>query len=249
MPDLNSALLIISVAFVAALVSSMCGGGSSMITTPVWLMLGFPLPVAIAANTVTGAVWTLIAARNYLRGHTIDWRLVAATGGSGLLGTYFATKVIVSADPKMIQRFFGGFIIALVLLVFCKKDFGLMSKEPRAGRVLTGLLALPLGFYEAFFGSGNGLFTSAMLCTARGFTLLEALGYYYLVSFVWCLFASFLYIQGGHYNVALTLLSIIGSVVGASLGSRVGRNKGSAFVKTLFMLVGSVLGLRLLLGV
>jgi uncharacterized membrane protein YfcA len=33
----------------------MSGVGSAMLTTPVWLSLGFPLPVAIASNQMNGA--------------------------------------------------------------------------------------------------------------------------------------------------------------------------------------------------
>ncbi len=64
-----------------------------MITTPVWLMLGFPLPVAIGSNTIAGSMWTLVAARSYLRGHTVDWRLVVLMVSFGLIGAFFATRL------------------------------------------------------------------------------------------------------------------------------------------------------------
>ncbi|MDQ5968211.1 MAG: hypothetical protein QG625_4368, partial [Cyanobacteriota bacterium erpe_2018_sw_39hr_WHONDRS-SW48-000098_B_bin.30] len=36
--------LIAIISFLATLIGSMSGGGSSLIATPLWLMLGFPLP-------------------------------------------------------------------------------------------------------------------------------------------------------------------------------------------------------------
>lgn len=227
----------------------MSGGGSSMITTPAWLMLGFPLPVAIASNTVNGSIWTLIAARNYLRGHEIDWRFVGLFIAFGLGGAYLGTRLIVTADARVLQRVFGVFILMLVALAFFKKSFGLNSAPAKLNRMQSSFFAVPLGFYEAFFGSGNGIFTSAVLTSARGFTLLEALGYYYLVACVWCVFASVLYVSAGHYDLKLMLPAIVGSIGGASLGSRLGKKYGSKFVKTVFVLVGSVLGLKLLLGI
>lgn len=225
----------------------MSGGGSSMITTPVWLMMGFPLPVAICCNVVNGACWTLVAARNYLRGHTLDWRFIGIFIAFGLVGAFGGTKVIMSADPKILQKVFGIFILGLVALAYFKKDFGLHKKEPKYNRFQSALFALPLGFYEAFFGSGNGIFTSAVLTTVRGFTLLEALGYYYLVAFAWCVFSSCLFISAGHYDLSLIIPAIFGSVAGAQLGSRIGKKYGSTFVKTAFMLIGTVLGCKLLL--
>jgi len=81
-------LIFFSVAFLASLLSSMSGAGSAMLTTPVWLALGFPLPVAIASNQMNGAAWTLIAARNYLRGRVLDWPLIRIMIGFGLAGAY-----------------------------------------------------------------------------------------------------------------------------------------------------------------
>lgn len=236
-----SGLIILVVAFVATLLSSMSGGGSSMITTPIWLVMGYPLPVAIANNTITGSVWTLVAARSYLRGHQVDWKLIAALAAFGLIGAACATRVIISADPKLLQKVFGVIILALVLLVYFKRDFGLEAREPRVGRLPTGVCALALGFYEAFFGSGNGLFTSAVLCTTRGCRLIEALGYYYLISCVWCLFASSVYVAAGHWSAWLICFSLVGSVAGATLGSRIGSRKGSRFVKNMFLAVGTIL--------
>ena len=235
------------VAFVAALISSMCGGGARMITTPVWLMLGFPLPVVIGTNTISGSMWTLVAARSYLRGHAVDWRLVVLMVSFGLIGAFFATRLVVSADPKILQRVVGTLILGLVVLVSVQKNFGLEEKESRFSKVATGLCALPLGFYEAFFGSGNGLFTSTLLCSSRGLRLLEALGYYYLLSFTWCLFAACLYVCGGYFDFKLAVFSILGSVFGAAVGLKIGRKRGTKFVKGLFGIVGTVLGLKLLL--
>lgn len=240
--------LIALIAFLATLISAMSGGGSSMITTPAWIMLGFPLPVAIASNTVNGSVWTIIAARTYLRGHNIDWRLVCMFITAGLLGAFAGTKVITLGDAHVLQRVFGACITLLVVMAYLKKDFGLNAREPRFNRWQTSLFALPLGFYEAFFGSGNGIFTSAVLTSSRGFVLLEALGYYYMVACVWCIFASCIYVSAGHYDLKLMLPAILGSVAGAKLGSSIGKKHGSKFVKNVFMAIGGLLGLKLLLG-
>src|SRR5512144_1175146 len=79
-------LTILSVAFLASLLSSMSGAGSAMLTTPVWLALGFPLPVAIASNQLNGAAWTPLAARNYLKGRRVDWPLIRGMIFCGLAG-------------------------------------------------------------------------------------------------------------------------------------------------------------------
>lgn len=245
--DWQMSLLITSTAFGATLLSSMSGGGSSMITTPVWLMLGFPLPVAIASNDVNGALWTVVAARNYLRGHKIDWKLVTSLIGFGLIGAFCGTLVIMRCPPQNIERVIGAIIIFLVIFTFMHRKFGLEEAPPRCNRFVTGLLGLPLGFYEAFFGAGNGIFTSSALAATRGLRILEALGYYYMVACVWCIFASTIYIANGNWDLRLMIPSVLGSFSGAAIGSKIGRKKGAGFVKTISVLVGTILGLKLIL--
>ncbi len=126
-------------------------------------MLGFSLPVAMATNTLAGAMWTLVAARNYLRGHTVDWRLIAGMAACGLVGAFFGAQVVMHSDPKNMQKIIGVIILTLVVYTFFKKEFGLESKPPTTSRLLTSLAGFPLGFYESFFGSGNSLITSAIL--------------------------------------------------------------------------------------
>ena len=232
----------------ASLLSSMSGAGAAMLTTPVWLFLGFPLPVAIASNQLNGAAWTLIAARNYLKGGTVDWALIRIMIFCGLAGAYVGTTIVRGVDANILQRVIGMIIIALVVVVALHPGLGRTESEPLLSRRMTGVLAFPLGAYESFFGSGNGLFTSILLTKTRGLPLLTALGYYYLISFFWNSFAVTVYSTAGYADSRLMVPSTAGSVLGAYIGSRVGRRKGYRLVRALFLTAGGALGLKLALG-
>ncbi|QWV93966.1 sulfite exporter TauE/SafE family protein [Geomonas oryzisoli] len=241
-------LIVLPVAFLASLLSAMSGAGSAMLTTPVWLALGFPLPVAIASNQLNGAAWTLLAARNYLKGRRVDWTLIRGMILCGLAGAYAGTLIVRGVDPRLLQRVIGGIILSLVVVVALNPALGREESEPALSRPVTALLAFPLGVYESFFGSGNGLFTSLLLAKGRGQTLVVSLGCYYLVAFFWNCFAVAVYSSAGLADARLMLPSTVGSVAGAYLGSRIGRHKGHDWVRGLFVLLGGVLGLKLVLG-
>ncbi|MBV5339563.1 MAG: sulfite exporter TauE/SafE family protein [Deltaproteobacteria bacterium] len=241
-------MIVFSVAFLASLLSSMSGAGSAMLTTPVWLSLGFPLPVAIASNQMNGAAWTLIAARNYLRGRTLDWPLIRFMVYFGVAGAYAGTVIVRSVDGDLLQRVIGCIIICMVVVVGFNPSLGRSESEPCLSRLVTALLAFPLGVYESFFGSGNGLFTSLLLSKGRGFPLLTALGYYYVVAFTWNCFAVAIYTTAGFADSRLMVPSTAGSMLGAYFGSRIGSRKGYGLVRVLFLAVGGVLGLKLALG-
>ncbi|MGE5247082.1 MAG: sulfite exporter TauE/SafE family protein [Verrucomicrobiota bacterium] len=241
-------LIVFAVAFLASLLSSMSGAGAAMLMTPVWLSLGFPLPVAIASNQLNGAAWTPIAARNYLKGTAVDWRLLRIMILFGLVGAYAGTAIVRAGNAQILQRIIGMIIIGLVIVVAFNPALGRREREPILSRRAAGALAFPLGVYESFFGSGNGLFTSILLSKGRGLPLLTALGCYYLISFFWNSFAVFVYTSAGLADSSLMVPSTAGSVLGAYIGSRVGRRKGYDLVRALFLAAGGVLGLKLASG-
>ena len=241
-------VIIAFVAFLASLLSSMSGAGAAMLTTPVWLSLGFPLPVAIASNQLNGAGWTLIAARNYLRGRVLDWPLIRAMVCFGLVGAYAGTLLVRNVDEQILKRVVGLIIISLVAMVALNPSLGREEAGPRLSRLATGVLAFPLGAYESFFGSGNGLFTSFLLSKARGFSLLTALGYYYVLAFTWNCFAVAIFTAAGFADSRLMIPSTFGAMAGAYLGSRLGRARGYGLVRALFLTLGGALGLKLVLG-
>jgi uncharacterized membrane protein YfcA len=223
----------------------MSGAGSSMLTTPVWLSLGFPLPVAIASNQMNGASWTLIAARNYLKDKLLDWPLVRAMICFGLAGAWTGTVIVRSIDGLLLQRIIGVIIICLVVVVTFNPVLGRTESAPCLSRRKTAALAFPLGCYESFFGAGNGLFTSLLLTKTRGLTLLTSLGYYYVIAFTWNCFAVAIYTSAGLADSRLMIPSTAGSMLGAYFGSRLGRRKGHGLVRALFLIMGGTLGLKM----
>ena len=119
---------------------------------------------------------------------------------------------------------------------------------PKVSKLTVGAWALPMGFYEGMLGSGNSLVASLLFCVGRGYDLITALGHYYLLAFTWCALAAAAYIGQGHYDVGLMVPATVGSCVGGYLGSRVAGERGSRFVRTVFVVAGAFLGLKLLLG-
>lgn len=237
-----------AIAFGATLVASMSGGSASLITTPAWLFLGVPLPVAIGSDKVAGAFWTLPAARNYLRGRRPDWRLLAPMGALGLAGAFLGTRVAVGVDPRVLRPVVGAMLLGLVAVAAFARPVGAEECPPRVGRGPVALLGVPLGFYEGLLGSGNSVITSLALCGTRGFGLLRALGHYYVLAFAWCAFAAAVYVRGGWFDARLAVPSVLGSVAGGYAGSALGARAGQRIVRVLFLATSGVFALRLLLG-
>lgn len=242
------AVIVAAIAFGATLLGSMSGGSSSLLTTPAWLALGFPLPAAVAADKVAGTFWTIVGARNYLRGRTVDRTLLAGMVALGVLGAVAGANFTSSVDPERLKRVVGGMILLVVATIAVRPRIGAAPAPPRLPRPVVMAAALPLGFYEGVLGSGNTIMTSLLLTFGRGFDLLGALGHYYAMASAWCAMAALSYWRAGHLDPALALPAATGAVAGGYLGSRLAARFGSTAVRGIFILAGLGLGAKLLLG-
>jgi uncharacterized membrane protein YfcA len=243
-------LIIFGTTFVATFLSAMSGGGASIINLPVFLSLGMPFPLATAVQKVSSAFWVLPAAYNYLHDRKIDWKFLFLFSGIGLLGAYIGVRVVLALPERTLELIVGVLILALVAYTFFKKDLGLaaVSSRSRVRQLLAYPSAAILGFYESIFGAGNGVLFSIIGFFTKGFDFIYALGYYFAAAFAWCVFAAYLLIQEGYYDLPAMASAVVGSVLGAYLGSRLAKYKGNSFIKAVFLIVGLTLGLKLVIG-
>lgn len=241
-------LVIGAIAFAGTLLGSLSGGSTSILTTPTWLVLGFPLATAIGADKIAGAFWTLLGSRNYLRHRAWDRKLLAAMVPLGLAGAILGTLATSRLPPGPLERVVGGMIVVVVAVVALRPRFGVEAGPPRLTRRVTVAGAVPFGFYEGLFGSGNSIFVTLFLAAGRGFDLPRALGHYYLMASAWCALAAISYGAQGFFDPALAVPATLGAVAGGYLGSRIGARRGAPFLRVVFVLAGLGLGGKLLLG-
>lgn len=242
--------IILVSSFIATSLSSMSGGGASMINIPVMLSLGISFPLATAAQKVSSMFWVLPASYNYLKGRKVDWNFLGLFSAIGLIGVYFGTVVVLSINQRLAGLIVGVLILSLVLYVLFKKDVGLSEVRvfSKIRQAVAYVGALALGFYESFFGSGNGILFAILTFKTKGFDFIDALGYYYSVAFLWEILAVILFISKGYFSWEVMIPTIIGSVIGGYVGSKYARYKGNKFIKIMFAIIGTILGVKLLFG-
>ncbi len=244
-----SFLLIFVVSGLASFLSSMSGGGSSMVSIPVYLWLGIPFPFAIAGHQFSSLFWVIPASYNYLKGRSIDWRFLALYTVLGTAGAFIGATFVRSLTQAHIEPFIGGLIFVLVVFMIFRKESTDREDSYTRTRTKTVLMYLSspvLGFYESIFGSGNGIFFSTLHTKLRGTDLMHSLGYYYVISFFWIAVACGVLFSHGFFNVPLALATILGGIIGGYAGSKLGRFKGNQFIRYAFIVMGTVLAIKLL---
>lgn len=243
---------VLAIAFGASLLASLSGGSSSMITTPAWVALGAPFPVAVASDKIAGMFWTVSAARTYLANAVVDRRLLMTMGIIGLAGAFAGAMIGTSVNEALLRRGAGVLILIAVAtsLRTDRRSDGKTVRRSDGPTVRRGasLVGFPLGLYEGLLGSGNGILTSAILMRTRGFDLPVALGHYYALAALWCALAAGVYFARGAIDWRLALPATVGALAGGTIGARIGRKAGSRLIRPLFVITGIVLAVRLLLG-
>ncbi len=247
--DIPLILIVFFSTAIAALLSSMSGGGASVISLPIFLWAGIPLPLSIATQKVSSVFWTPISAWNYLKDRKIDWRFLLIFALIGLIGAYFGVQAVILIDPIVLSKIIGVIILFLVAYTYLKKDLGLKEKRVTSPikRAFSYVAAVIMGFYESILGSGNGIAFAALTFHTRGFDFIDALGYYFAIAFFWVTFASALLINQGYFDASIMISAILGSIIGSYFGSKYAKFKGNKFIKNVFLILGTFLGLKLLL--
>lgn len=240
-------MLVVGIAFGAALLGSLSGGSTSMITTPAWMALGTPFATAVAADKVAATLWTVVASRNYLSRDVVDGRLLLLMGSFGLVGAAGGAFLATAVDPHLLRRLAGAVILAALIWSARRRPARDSTSRPLSDGA-TAVLTLPLGIYEGLLGSGNAIFVTLLLQRARGWSLLRALGHYYALGAVWCGLAAGIYFARGAMDWSLALPVSVGALAGAAVGSRLGRAGGPTLVRPLFLVAGTLLSCLLLFG-
>lgn len=228
----------------------MSGGGASVITIPVMMWMGISFPLALSAQKFSSIFWMLPASRNYLKDRKIDWKFILLFSLLGLLGVYIGVTWVLKVDQRAMELFIGTLILALVVYTFLRKNVGLREEKiySKFKKTLSYLFAPILGFYESIFGSGNGIMFAIVTLKTRGFDFVDSLGYYYSVAFPWQIFTAALFIHKGYFSSEVIIPTVIGSLIGGYAGSKYAKYKGNKFIKLMFVFVGTILGVKLLIG-
>jgi len=240
-------LTYVFVGFISALLSSTSGAGAALFATPLFLSAGLSLPTILACNQLCASLWTPVASRNYRRGVPLDTRLIVGVALVGLVGVWFGYRLAMYLSPELSKPIIGALILFVVAVSWRRSSRSGDDSSTKGHRAMSIVLGFPLGAYQAFFGGGNTLFSSLMFSRTQGFDFKRALAHAYAVAFVWCTASALLFWLGGCMQWDIVAPAAIGSMIDASIGSRYGRALSNTVRRQVFLLAGSLMGVRLLL--
>jgi uncharacterized membrane protein YfcA len=236
-------------AFFAGFIDSIAGGGG-LIQLPALFIFLPQLSVAtlFGTNKLASIAGTSIASVQYARHIEINWKATLPATCAALVFSFLGARAVSIIDPKVMRPLVLFMLIAIALYSFIQKDFGtlhapkLNTTKQYAISIATGVL---IGFYDGFFGPGTGSFLIFVFIGIFGFNFLSASASSKLINFATNLSAVlyFGFTDNIFYKAAIfmALCNMLGSLV----GTRLAILKGNKFVRVFFLIIVSILIIKL----
>lgn len=245
---MTETLFLCGFAFLAGFVDSVVGGGGLVQVPALFIFLpNAAVPAVLGTNKLAAIVGTAAAVPQYARRVEISWHAVLPAALAGLVCSFVGARVVSHIDANALRPLILMLLVAVAVYTFVKKDFGLMhapkldaAKEVGFG-IATGAV---LGFYDGFFGPGQGSFLIFAFVGVFGFNFLAASASAKIVNTATNLSALAYFASTGNVLYRVALPMAVCNVLGSLIGARVAILKGSGFVKSLFLVVVTAIIIR-----
>src|SRR3989338_572091 len=124
MSEIELILLIYFIGIVTGFFDSIIGAGG-LISVPSLVILGVPPQIAIATDRFGSIGQALIATIKFSMAKKVIWKYVPALGILALIGSFIGANILININPKFLGSLIGILMIALLPLIFLKKDLGI----------------------------------------------------------------------------------------------------------------------------
>ena len=233
----------------AGLVDAVAGGGG-LIQLPALLVAMPKTPPAelLGTNKLPSFLGTASATASYLRKMRPDFRIALSMAVPAFIGSALGATVATLIPKDAFRPIILFALVAVFIYTLRKKELGLTDNK-KAKTLKTYLIAiffgLSIGFYDGIFGPGTGSFLMLVLVALLGFAFFEASVTAKIVNLATNLGAIVVFGANGKIIWTLGLAMATGNVIGGLLGARMAIRGGSRLIRNVFLIVTSLLILRL----
>lgn len=235
-------------AFCAGFVDAVVGGGGLIQLPALFSVFPNVMPASLLGTSKFAGVWgTSVAALNYVRSVRLQWQIIIPACVMAFIFSFGGAITVTHIPPTYLRKALPFILIAIAIYTFWKKDLGAQSNLLHSGRkelLLALLVGAVVGFYDGFFGPGTGSFFIFIFVRVFGYDFLQASASAKVLN-VACNAAALMWFGwSGHVMWLLGLGMAVCGVLGSVAGSRLAIKYGSGFVRSLFLVVVSVLVMK-----
>jgi uncharacterized membrane protein YfcA len=247
--ELGELLVLCAFAFLAGGLDAIVGGGG-LVQLPALLVVLPQAPVValLGTNKLASIVGTASAAVTYNRRIAVDRATAGVMAAAALVGSAGGALLATQVGSEVLKPVILVALVAVLLYTLRRPSLGeveLLRMRARAQRATAVVGGALIGFYDGFVGPGTGSFLVFLLVGAVGLSFLHASATAKVVNTATNLSALVLFAWGGHVLWVLGVAMALCNLAGSQVGTRLAIRRGSGWVRRVFLVVVSVLVLRL----
>ena len=247
--DLDIILSLIFFAFCAGAIDAAVGGGG-LIQIPA-IMGAMPqlAPATVfGTNKLASIFGTASAAWSFLRKVKLRWKLLVVIAVCAFISSFIGAACVPLIPKEVLKPFVLVMLIIIAIYTLIKKQFGQVHVQQELTSkmlILAGVGSLLIGFYDGIFGPGTGSFFIFFFIRYLQVDFLHASALSKVANFMTNFAALSFFIPTGHVLFAVGLCMAAANIVGALVGVRAAIKYGSGFIRILFLILVSILIIRL----
>jgi uncharacterized membrane protein YfcA len=246
--DATTVVLLVLAGLAAGWVDAVVGGGG-LVQLPALLLVPGITPVqALATNKLAGIMGTTVSAATFYRRVSPDLRTALPMAGAALVGAFggavLASRIPAAAFTPIILAVLIGVLIFTLLRPALGAHTELRWTDRRHLLAAIGI-GMGIGAYDGLLGPGTGTFLVLACVSVLGYAFLPASAIGKIVNVATNFGALVFFVPHGAVLWAVGLCVGAANLVGGYLGARMAIARGSAFVRVVFVVVVSVLIVRL----
>ena len=247
--DVGLATLIVCIAaaFLAGFVDAVAGGGG-LIQLPVLLSVFPHLPLATVSGTnkSVSVIGTAGAATTYARRMRLPMRMVGPMAIAAFAGSACGAALITHVDRSAFEPIIVVLLIGVTIVTITRPELGRTPREQQRGPIAASALGAGIGFYDGIMGPGTGMFLVMGLVAYVGSSFLASSAMAKFVNVATNLAALAVFVPSHNVVWAVTLAMAPANLLGGLVGAHTALNRGSAFVRLVFLGMIALLVVRLI---
>jgi uncharacterized membrane protein YfcA len=240
-------LVCVVAAFLAGFVDAVAGGGG-LIQLPVllWTFPSAQLASILGTNKAVSIVGTSTAANTYRKRIQVSAKQLVPMMSTAFVGSLCGAFLATNVSREMFEPIILVILIAVGSFTILRPDFGKLETNRDVSPALVPLIGLVIGFYDGLIGPGTGMFLLFSLVSFVGTSFLGASAIAKFVNVATNLAALIIFIPGGHVIWVIVALMAPANLIGGYLGARTALDRGSSFVRLIFLTMLVALVARLI---
>ena len=232
--------LVVSIAFIIAILFSMLGLGGAIIYTPLFFWMGLPILTANPMGLLLNAITTASASINYLKQQFVRKEFAYPMGIASIFGALAGAYLAQKIEPKVLVLFLSVVLLFAGIRMLFFSNIGMSFKIDENKKMILGSSAsFLIGVISSIVGIGGGTFIVPLLIIL-GFEIKNAVATSaFIITFM--TFSGFIgHLIFGSLSLDLRILFYAGTAafIGAQIGSRIiFRRVSSITINRLFAIV------------